>query len=359
MERTVRAAVGAVAVVVVTALGASPATAAGLSTLALYDMNEPSGATQLVDSSGNGINGTIGAHVGLDGEIHNFPFHKGWKGGTVDPEHQDLVASDALNPGTRDFSVSLRLKLRHDIGNVLQKGQSGTIGGMFALKLDEGDGKILCQYRSPTGSGSVWSPNAIDDGAFHVVTCTRTAGLVTVTVDGTQTASVKHATGDITNSMPLSIGGKSKCQAVPGFDCDYFDGQIDWLRISAPARPGVPYISPGKARPRTFYPYRRDGFRDRVGFRFRAGLRTPIQGGADIRVEIWNASRTRLVRTWTFQDADAQLRIYRVRWAGRRHSGRMVKPGIYRIRATIRVPNAPGEGTHQTRWRTIRARRGG
>jgi hypothetical protein len=321
--------------------------------MARYELNEPAKATVLVDSSGNAIDGTIGGHVGLNAQYHDFPFHKGWAGGTVDPQHNDLVDSSALNPGTRDFSLSLRLRFTKALGNILQKGQSGTVGGMWALKLDDGDGRVLCQYRSPGGGGAVWSNRVVDDGAWHVVTCTRTKGHVSVTVDGS-TATNGSGNGDITNSMPLSLGGKSKCKAEPGFDCDYFDGQIDWLRISSTvAAVPEPYISRGKVNVRTFYPYKRDGYRDRVRYRFRAGLPAAVQGGADVKVVIRNA-HNRIVRTWTFHQDAAGIQGYRIRWAGRNDHGRMVRPGTFRIHAVI----SDAVTSVAAPWRTIRARRG-
>jgi hypothetical protein len=357
-KRTIWGAAGAAAALLA-AVAATPAAATGLSTVALYQMNEAAGATTLVDSSGNGIDGIIGKHVVLNGQMHDFPFHKGWAGGTVDPEHQDLVANDELNPGTRAFSFSLRLRIRHDIGNILQKGQSGTAGGMWALKLDDGQGRVLCQYRAatPSGGGAVWSSNVVADGQWHVVTCARQDHRVSVTVDGVTTTNYSGM-GDITNKLPLSIGGKSRCQAVPGFDCDYFDGQIDWLRVETVLPDGGSFIAPGRVTLHNFYPYRRDGYRDRVGFLFRAGLHNTVPGGANIRIEIWNQAKTRLVRHWTFHTDDASVSLYRVRWAGRNDHGRLVKPGIYRIHAAISVPNAPSEAPKSTLWRTVRARRG-
>ncbi len=338
--------------------GAAPAAAAGLTTIAQYEMNERSGATTLVDSSGNGFDGTIGAHVGLDGSVHTFPFHHGWAGGTVDPAHNDLVANPALDPGTRDFSVALRLRFTQAIGNVLQKGQSGTAGGMYKLQLDDGDGRILCRYVSDTGSGGVWSPEPINDGKWHVVTCTRTASAVTITVDGTHTATINHSTGAVTSKLPLAIGGKSACKAVHGFDCDYFDGQIDWLRISSTPPADGRVITQGKVNWHDFYPYRRDGYRDRVRFTFRAGLTSALSGGADVTIDVWNAAYTKIVRTWTWHTDSVGMHRYTVRWAGRGTDHRRVRPGTYHVHAVIRASDAPALPVDVTHWQTLSARRG-
>jgi hypothetical protein len=209
---------------------ATPAGAAATQTLALWNMNEASGSTVLVDSGGHGINGKIGSHIILNGSYQNFPYVKGGDGGIVDPQHLDLITNGLLNPGTRDYAITLRLKFTLALGNPLQKGQTGTVGGFFKIQLDDGGGRILCSFVSPTGSGSVWSSNTINDGLWHVVTCTRTATQVTVTVDGKVTGTIKHATGSISNTWPLTFGGKSKCDQVKVF-CDYFTGQIDYVKI--------------------------------------------------------------------------------------------------------------------------------
>jgi hypothetical protein len=222
-------AVGA-AVAAVVATMAGTADAAATKTLAYYTMNERAGTTVLGDASGHRINGTIGSHVLLSGTAHTFPYIKGGKGGTVDPQHLDRVNSSLLNPGTRDFSITLRLKFTLPVGNVLQKGQSGVAGGMFKIQLDDGGGRIGCVFVSPTGNGGVFSNRTINDGNWHVVTCTRTTGQVSVTVDGVLAGVIKHSTGNIANTWPLSIGGKTSCNQQTVF-CDYFVGSIDYVRF--------------------------------------------------------------------------------------------------------------------------------
>jgi hypothetical protein len=209
---------------------AGPAGAATTKTLALWNMNEKPGAKVLVDSSGHRINGTIGSHVVLDGSYQSMPYVKGGAGGVYDPAHIDQVNSARLNPGTRGFAVTIRMKFTLAVGDVLQKGQSGAVGGLFKIELDSGGGRVDCSFVSPTGSGQVWSTITINDGLWHVVTCTRTATQVSVTVDGTVVGAIAHATGDISNTWPLSIGGKARCNQVTVF-CDYFTGQIDYVKI--------------------------------------------------------------------------------------------------------------------------------
>src|SRR5450631_508451 len=68
--------VGLAAAALVAAAGAiaGPAVAATTTqTVALWDMNEAPGSTVLVDSSGHGLNGTIGTSIALNGADQTFP----------------------------------------------------------------------------------------------------------------------------------------------------------------------------------------------------------------------------------------------------------------------------------------------
>jgi Concanavalin A-like lectin/glucanases superfamily len=220
-----------IALATVALVGASPASAATTKTLALYNLNQAPGSTVLVDSSGNGHNGTIGAHSPLDGTEQTFPYHNGALGGSVDMAHLDLVPSAGLVPGTGDYSVTLRLKFTQPLGNVINYGQSDG-HGMVKVQLDDKGGRATCQFVGSLGSGAIASPNPINDGQWHVLTCARTATKVQLTIDGVIVARIGHATGNIAPKLPFSIGGKSSCTALGApHDCDYFDGVIDYVEI--------------------------------------------------------------------------------------------------------------------------------
>ncbi len=225
--RSLRVVVAAGAAVALTSLALTPpATAATMTTLALWNMNETSGTT-LVDSSGHGINGTIGSEVVKNGAVHTFNFLKP-NTPPAHPGHIDTVTSSQLNPGTRDFSVTIRLKWTNSFGNIIQKGQSGTTGGYF--KWQAPGGKVQCLFRGSSGNAGVGSPTTLNNGQWHVINCTRTATQVTMTVDGALVATLKHATGTISNTKVLSIAGKSTCDQIT-VTCDYWVGQIDYVQI--------------------------------------------------------------------------------------------------------------------------------
>ncbi len=205
----------------------TPAGAAATQTLALWNMNESAAATVLLDSSGNGINGTIGSEVVRTGSSHKFLYLKP-NTPPAHPAHLDVVNNTQLNPGTRDYSITMRVKWTNSFGNMIQKGQSSVAGGYF--KWQAPSGVVQCLFRGSSGNAGVSSKRALNDGQWHVITCTRTAIQVQMVVDGVVTSTLKHATGNISNKAPLTIAGKQNCDQVT-ITCDYFVGEIDYVEI--------------------------------------------------------------------------------------------------------------------------------
>jgi hypothetical protein len=216
----------------------STASAAGLSTITDWELNESAGAAVMHDSSANGINGSIGSDV-VTGVTYNgasgyrFPYVEPSQ--LSGPEPQRLVQVDGgqLNPGTRDFAVTIRYRTGYQGQNLLQKGQAATSGGDFKLDSADGGGGVLdCMFRGPQGRLKVTSVKSLDDGQWHTVRCERTSSAVTMMVDGTVTDRQSGWTGNISNSVPLTIGGKLDCNATT-VDCDYFAGDINYVSVQA------------------------------------------------------------------------------------------------------------------------------
>ena len=110
---------------------AAPANAAINRPVAIWQMNEPAGSQVMVDSSGNGLDGVIGANVQEGtaltggGTGYRFPYKRP-NTPPADPEHLAVVPhSNALNPGTGDYAIEFRMRTTHSFGNVVQKGQAG------------------------------------------------------------------------------------------------------------------------------------------------------------------------------------------------------------------------------------------
>jgi hypothetical protein len=217
-----------------------------------WPMNE-SGRPTMTDVSGNGLDGYIGSSVQT-----NWPTGAGGKGyhfaGPLNVQNRErLVLVDdnpLLDPGTGTYSVIVRFRTTGSRPNILQKGQSEDTGGYWKLVIHTGWPR--CHYRDlnhstkAIGFDKSPDPNAkVNDGDWHVLRCERNTNSVCVYLDeGTPTAMkrcIKGSIGRIDNKQPLSIGGKSRCDPLQASTtCDYFNGDIDWVRIE---RPSVPFGS--------------------------------------------------------------------------------------------------------------------
>ncbi|WP_434812103.1 PKD domain-containing protein [Microbacterium sp. bgisy189] len=215
-------------------VGAAPASAVATNTVAFYSMDEPAGATTLVDSSGNGRDGTIGSDVTTGqafqgASMHRFatvlPGEMAYRPGHVNrvPHHS------SLNPDAGDFSITLRFRTDYPFGNIAQKGQGTQQGGYW--KVENPAGKPRCLFRGGNGASRTgYSQVEVDDGQWHVLRCVRTSAYVEMYIDGVRQSRLTGSTGSISNTALMSIGGKSSCNGT-STTCDYFVGDIDYLRI--------------------------------------------------------------------------------------------------------------------------------
>lgn len=207
--------------------------ASPVTSIAYWAMNEPSGATRMSDSSGNRLDGQIGDEVGAGTTTKGAT---GYRFDRLEPDtppphpgHLVVVPDDqSLNPGVRDYAVTLRLRTTGHFGNIIQKGQSTTEGGNFKLQIP--NGKVQCSFRGDRGVLEADAPAAINDGEWHVITCVRVSTGVALAIDGQRVAGRQGWTGAISNNWPLTIGGKLDCdQRAVG--CDYYNGDLDYVSI--------------------------------------------------------------------------------------------------------------------------------
>ena len=203
-------------------------------------MNETAGATTMSDSSGNGIHGTIGNAV-QTGFVYGGATGYRWSKTNPNeppakPERLVVVNDARLNPGYNDFSLTMRFRTTHSAGNMLQKGQATNQGGYF--KWQNVRGKVTCLIRGYDEQGNVLSKavntgeTPLNDGAWHTLTCARTADRVTLTIDGSRVRRALGPTGSISNNVPLTLAGKPNCDQIT-VTCDYFSGEMDYLRFSS------------------------------------------------------------------------------------------------------------------------------
>lgn len=215
-----------------------PASArAAVTTTLDLQFNDRAGSTVAVDSSGLGHHGAVGSHIRLNGSYATWDRHPPDAGIYYGADHLVMVpdAPDAsLDPGSGNFSVELRYRSTAKFGNVIQKGQSKDRGGQ--VKFQQPKGVISCMFKSPTGQAAVGAKTPLNDGAWHIVRCERTPTMVTMYVDGVYRNGIRKPTGTINNVKPWTIGGKFDCDTsdptVGADSCDYFPGDIDYVRIT-------------------------------------------------------------------------------------------------------------------------------
>jgi hypothetical protein len=196
-------------------------------------LNERAGATTARDSSGHGHAGRIGSHVKMNGRFADWDRHPPSEQRAYGLKHLITVAdapNGSLDPGAGNFSVTMRFRTSASFGNVLQKGQATTPGGQVKFQIPKG--RLSCMFKTATGRATANSgTKRLDDNAWHVVRCDRTPSSVTMFVDGVRTGRTNHATGNLNNAKPWSIGGKSECNGSR-ISCDYFPGDIDYVVLT-------------------------------------------------------------------------------------------------------------------------------
>jgi hypothetical protein len=206
-------------------------------TVLALELNEPAGATVAADSSGMGHDGAIGSHIRMNGSYADWDRHPPDAGIYYGAAHLIMVpdAADAsLDPGTSRYVVEFRMRSTDKFGNILQKGQARTTGGQ--VKFQQPGGYVSCLFKNATSQASIKSSIATNDGQWHVIRCERTTSEVRLYIDGVFNKRIVKTTGNINNNKPWTIGGKFECNTadptVGADSCDYYPGDIDWIRIT-------------------------------------------------------------------------------------------------------------------------------
>lgn len=212
------------------------AQAAGNTVLDLQ-LNESSGATVAHDASVFDHDGAIGSHLVMNGTYAHWDRHSPGEGVYYGAKHLITIpdaADGSLDPGNGNFSVEIRFRTKENFGNVIQKGQSHTVGGQVKFQIP--GGRLTCMFRTPQGIATAGSgAKLLNDNVWHTVRCDRTPSSVTMYVDGVKVSRNNNATGTLNNTKPWTIGGKLNCDTGGGStadSCDYFAGDIDYVRMT-------------------------------------------------------------------------------------------------------------------------------
>ena len=104
----------------------------------------------MTDGSGNNIVGAIGSAVQV-GTFLDGATGYAWDNGSPTapppkPERLVTVNDSRLNPGNRDYAITMRFRTTRSYGNMIQKGQSQTPGGYFKWEIPSGI--LTCLFRS-------------------------------------------------------------------------------------------------------------------------------------------------------------------------------------------------------------------
>jgi hypothetical protein len=223
------------------------ATPISLAVVALWEMNE-TGGSAMRDSGPYPIHGDVGSAVQMNTVVdgataYRFPRVPAPLDEPHNPERLATAPHDArLNPDTSDYAIEFRYRTIRSFGNVVQKGQSTDAGGFW--KFEQANGRMACLFRWPDPANpsnreqrGVRAPaeRATNDGQWHTIRCElrRDFGVI-LFIDGVEADRIAWGGGQplprIANDKVVSIGGKSSCNQQT-VSCDYFDGDIDYVRI--------------------------------------------------------------------------------------------------------------------------------
>jgi hypothetical protein len=197
---------------------ASPASA---TVVALWHMDEPSGAGTMADSAGTARtnNGKIGGTVttgvlGLvSGNAYSF-------GGAM--SYVEVADNGSLDPVAQNVTVTATVKtvggtMPDDSYDLVRKGLTTTAGGEWKMEIkrapDATVGKLNCVFKGVMADGGrvavARTANVnINDGLQHTVTCMKTPSSVQAIVDG-RTFTTSKVTGWIDNNAAVILGAKS------------------------------------------------------------------------------------------------------------------------------------------------------
>ncbi|HET7356786.1 MAG TPA: LamG-like jellyroll fold domain-containing protein [Nocardioidaceae bacterium] len=177
------------------------------------------------DSSGLHHSGVIqGAPViglpGHRGTSYSFDKRGSWV---------EVPSTGAINPGRRPFSVSAWVRFSatpegSQTFDIVRKGLSFTRTGEFKLEIIR-DGLVRCTTKDVEGRRArISGPgHPVTDGHWHRIGCSRAATSWTVHVDRWSETEADRL-GDISNTMPLSLGSKYGLEDMP-------EGRLDDVRL--------------------------------------------------------------------------------------------------------------------------------
>lgn len=203
------------AVAAATAVVPNPPPTTGV--VALWHMDETSG-TVAHDAAGGHDGSLSGVALGVPG-FAGTAF--GFSHSTV-----TVPSAAALNPGGATLRITIHLNATATPAtpdwDLIRKGLFTTAGGEYKVEYQP-SGQASCGFIGSSGSNELIAGPALDDGAWHTITCVKNASGIQLIVDGT-TFSKSGAVGSISNTADVTIGTRG--------GSEFFQGSLDEASIS-------------------------------------------------------------------------------------------------------------------------------
>lgn len=168
------------------------------------------------------VDGVIDGALELDGITHAWPYD----------DRVDVPYSDAIDLDDGDFTVSAWIRYgehqhQQSIFWAYLQGEGPTPG--IWLRAEPSSNRIRAFLGAESGTKTVQSAEAYDDGEWHLVTFRRDGDAIDLWVDGEKADAAEGPTGSITEGRELRIDGFFIGQRLDGRNP--FGGAIDDVRV--------------------------------------------------------------------------------------------------------------------------------
>jgi hypothetical protein len=198
----------------------APAAAAQAAVVAHWQMDEPAGASVMLDSASGGahdgriVNVVTGAAGLVPDGGSAYTFNEA-------TSYVEVAEDDRLDPGTAPISLTATVQavdgaMSDDSYDLVRKGVVTTKGGYWKMEIkrtpDASVGRLHCVFKGVMPDGSrqmvkrLAKPDLVD-GGIHTVQCVRSGNTVTAVVDG-KPYTTNKPTGSIANNQPVILGAK-------------------------------------------------------------------------------------------------------------------------------------------------------
>jgi hypothetical protein len=188
-----------------------------------WRLNDPSGSTTAVDSSGNGFTGTwrYGAFPGGTGALRSdfggtSGFFAAYKNGWDDVYVPD---NDQLDFGTGDFTIEAWVNTSYNQERTIVAKYDGTTPNWRVTVTDDGGyvGRVRLTIEDPNRSDFYGPDIRVDDGKFHHIAVVVRRGVsVRIYVDGIANETPSPTIGTLSNYAPVRIGATANYPPMYG-----------------------------------------------------------------------------------------------------------------------------------------------